>query len=236
MILSIAIPIIVIVSLAAVVAAVIFFGMKLRSGAPLSVPLRSLLTVYFYLLSIAGLIVLLIGLSGLVNAGLGALLGRDFSYQRTPVGVPAVPLMSPEGVPQRQFPSPEELTQESYRQQERQAREVLLQGISMTVVGGLVWALHMMGRRKTETAEERRAWFLHTAYLAILLAICSIVGIITLASGVYDTLRFYLLQPPGQFEYRTPPGQSLSAALVFAPAWAYYLVSLLRDVRQRQRA
>lgn len=231
---SVIIPVVIVLGLAVVAAVIVFFGVKLRSGEHLSIPIRSLLTAYFYLLSIAGLITLLIGLSGLLSAGLAVPLGRDFSYTRPPVQrpIPAVP----EGVPQPKVPSVEEQQQDALRQQDRQFREGLLQGISLIVVGGLVWALHTLGRRRSESAEERDSGFLHIGYLVIMLVICSLVGMISLASGIFDTLRFYLIGPASEFEFRTPPGQNMSAALVFTPAWAYYLLALLRSVRRRQRA
>ncbi|MDO8690093.1 MAG: DUF5671 domain-containing protein [Dehalococcoidia bacterium] len=236
---SVIVPVVVVLALAAVAAAVVFFAVKLRSGEALSIPFRSLLVAYFYLLSAAGFIVLMIGLSGLLNTGLSSVLGRDFGYTRPFKAMPAAIAVPPEGLPGKAVPvapTTEEQQKQAEQQQDRQFREGLLQGISMFLVGGLVWALHALGRRRTETAVERESGFLHMAYLAVLLVICSLVGMISLASGVFDTLRFYLLSPPDQFSYMTPPGQNASVALVFTPAWAYYLVSLLRAVRQRHQA
>src|SRR3989304_3971269 len=114
----------VVLGLALVIAVVVYFAFRLRSGEPINISFRLLLTAYFYLLTIAGLIVLLVGLSGLVNAGLGAVLGRDFSYTRPPIARP-IPV-TPEGVPQKTAPSPEEQRLQAERQQERQSREGLL--------------------------------------------------------------------------------------------------------------
>ncbi len=236
MVASIIIPVVVVLGLAVVAAAVVFLAMRLRSGEPFAISFRVVLTAYFYLLSIAGLIVLLVGLSGLVNAGLSTVAGRDFSYNRPPSGIPRPVPAVPPGIAAPQAPSPEEQKLEADRQQEREFREGLLQGISMSLVGGLVWLTHSLGRRRTEGALERQRGFLNTGYLVVLLVIFSLVGIISLASGVFETLRFYLVEPATQFEFRPPPGPNASAAIVFVPAWAYYLIALLRNFRERQRA
>ena len=230
MVASIIIPMAVVLGLALVIAVVVYFAFRLRSGEPINISFRLLLTAYFYLLTIAGLIVLLVGLSGLVNAGLGAVLGRDFSYTRPPIARP-IPV-TPEGVPQKTAPSPEEQRLQAERQQERQSREGLLQGGSMAVIGGIVWALHSLGRRRMEEGEERAASFLRMGYLLVLLAVSSLVSMITLSSGVFETLRFYLVESVNEFEFRSPPGQNVSAAVVFTPVWAYYLLALLRGLRR----
>lgn len=228
---SIIFPIGVILGLAVVAAGVVSFGFRLRSGEPINISFGFLLTAYFYLLTIVGLIVLLIGLSGLLNAGLSLALGRDFGYPRPPVAMP-IPA-TPEGLPDRKAPSPEEQRLEADRQQERQFREGLLQGASMVLVGGIVWGVHYRGRRRMTRGEDERSSFLGMAYLIILLAISSIVGVVSLTSAINDTLRFYLIQPVGDFEFRPPPGQNVSVALVFAPVWGYYLLSLLRGLNRR---
>ncbi len=233
---SVIIPVVIVLALAVVAAAVVFFAIKLRSGESLSIPFRSLLVAYFYLLSAAGFIVLMIGLSGLLNVGLSSALGRDFGYSRP--FMPTAVAVPPERLSEKPLPggpTTEEQQRQAEQQQDRQFREGLLQGISMFLVGGLVWALHTLGRRRTETAVERQTGFLQMAYLAVLLVVCSLVGIISLASGMYDTLRFYLLAPTDQFSYMPPPGQAASVALAFTPAWAYFLVSLVRAVRRRQQ-
>jgi len=225
---SIIIPIGVILGLAVVAAGVVYFGFRLRSGEPINISFSFLLKAYFYLLTIVGLIVLLIGLSGLLNAGLGLVLGRDFGYPRPPVARPIA--VSPEGVPLKTAPPPEEQRLEAGRQQERQFREGLLQGASMLLVGGIVWGVHALGRRRMTRGEDERSSFLGMAYLIIVLAISSIVGVISLTSAINDTLRFYLIEAVSEFEFRPPPGQNVSVALVFTPAWVYYLLALLRGL------
>jgi hypothetical protein len=147
----------------------------------------------------------------------------------------AVPV-TPEGFPERQVPPQvprsEEQRLEQDRQQERQFHEGLLQGASMAVVGGIVWAIHFLGRRRVAGAKAKGSSFLPMAYLIIMLVISSITGIIGLTSGVYETLRYFLVQPINESEYWSPPGQSVSIAIVFVPVWAYFLVALLRGLNR----
>lgn len=229
MILSIIVPIGVILAAAGLV----YFTFKLR-GEPVDISFRFLLTAYFHLLTMVGLIVVLLGLSGLINSGLSLVLGRDFGYSRPPVARP-VPV-SPEGVPARTIPSAEEQRLEADRQQQRQFREGLFQGASMLLVGGIVWGVHALGRRRMEQAGEDRSGLLRMAYLVLLLVISSMVAVVSLTSAINETLRFYLVEPAGEFDFRPPPGQNASLALVFTPMWGYYLLALLRGLGRREHS
>lgn len=220
-----------ILGLAIVAGGIVYYGFRLWRGDPVNISFPMLLTAYFYLLTMVGLIIMLMGLSGLTNTGLSLALGRDFSYSRPPV-MKAVPV-TPEGFPDRRVLPPEDQQMEQDRQQERQFREGLLQGASMAVVGGIVWAIHFSGRRRVSGVKSEGSGFLLMAYLIIMLVISSITGLIGLTSGVYETLRYFLVQPVNEFDYWSAPGQSVSIAIVFVPVWAYYLVSLLRGLSQR---
>ncbi|MFH1487187.1 MAG: DUF5671 domain-containing protein [Chloroflexota bacterium] len=217
-----------------VIALVVFLVSRVRAGGFQEISVRVLLTCYFYLVIVVSLIVTLAGFSTLVKAGLGSALGREFSYYRSTVVKPLPPPPSPAGEPVR--PAPEQPSEEEQRQ--RQQREVeasfrgdLLQGLSATVIGGLVWLVHVFGRRRFETDEERRESLLNRAYLFLLLAIFSVVGVISAAQGVYETLRFYLVESVEPYAFQSPPGDTLATAIVFVPVWVYYLNALIRERR-----
>ena len=102
-----------------------------------------------------------------------------------------------------------------------------MQAGTLTVIGGVLWGLHAMGRRRLEHADNPYYEFFNKAYSAILLALFGVAGITSLTSGVYETLRFFLI-PQDEFNYGGPPGGAISAAIVFVPIWGYYLLSMLR--------
>src|SRR3972149_581958 len=113
----------------ALIAAVIAFVMRARTGEGPAITLRALLLVYLYLVSAVGLIVFVAGLSNLGSAALGGLLERDFSYYRAPY-YEARPMPAGEprpgehtGPTEHQNPPPEK------RRQDRALREDLLDGV-----------------------------------------------------------------------------------------------------------
>ncbi|MBI2908151.1 MAG: hypothetical protein HYX92_10930 [Chloroflexi bacterium] len=229
-------PILVPTGLLIVAALIIYLVSRLRVGGLQEISVRSLLVFYFYLVTVVSLIVTLVGVSVLVKAGLGAVLGPTFSYYRPPLVKPAVPPPALNGRPVPPMP-PQPMEEEQRMRQQREIennlRSDLLQGGTAAFIGGLVWLAHVYGRRRIETDEERRESMLNRAYLFLVLAVSSIVGIISAAQGIYETLRFYLIQPLDQYAYQAPPGGMLATAIVFVPVWAYYLSTLAREWRRR---
>ena len=110
---------------------------------------------------------------------------------------------------------------------ERQYKSDLVQAGTLTLIGGVLWGLHSMGRRRFQHADNPYNEFFYKAYAAILLALFGVAGITSLTSGVYETLRFFLI-PTDEFSYGSQPGDAIGAAIVFVPVWGYYLLSMLR--------
>ena len=128
-------------------------------------------------------------------------------------------------------PVPEEEREVNRRQVERQYQDDLIQGGTLVVAGGLIWAFHLYGRRRGEVSEEASQEFFHKSYLTVLLVIFSIVGIIVLPMAAYELLRFFILQPD-EFSARQPPGATVGMALVFVPGWVAALLRVIRRTRQ----
>lgn len=235
-------PLLFLVVLAAIIAIVVFVVVRLRSGEPLVLSFRALLTAYFYLMTIVSLLILAVGLSILLKAGLGSALGREFSYYSSPMQRMVKPAFPPGRIEkigeELRVPTEEELRAQQEEQRAQQARRIenqfrtdLVQGITMVVVGGLVWVSHLLGRGQIENRQDSAYPFYNRAYLTLLLAIFSVAGVIALVSGINDTLRFYIIPVVDEFEYHSPPGGNLAAALVFVPVWLYYLLAFVRQMR-----
>lgn len=224
MALNILAPLLSFLGLIVVVAGIVYFVMRVRAGEPLRLSFQFLLTLYFYIVSIASLLVLVVGLTGLVRAGLSLPLGQEFSYLDSSL---YYRYEAPGGVPEK---GREPITAEQLRLRMDQAfREGILQGVSLSLVGGLVWGLHYLGRRRREALGGDI--FLVRAYPLLLLVIFSVVGLISAPMALYETLRFYLVPPPEELWMRSAPGESLATAIVFVPFWVYYLLTFLRRVK-----
>lgn len=215
-----------VVGVALVAGGILALVLRLRAGEPFTIPLRLLLRIYLYLVVVASLLVMVSGLADLVRAGLGAGLGLEFSYRPAYVAPAPIPVPDERG---KQEPSQEEMEQQRREGLSRSLREGLVRGISFALVGGLIWSVHSLGRRRLETPAEAGD-LLNRLYLIALLVVFSILTLVSLPTGLFEALRYYLLE---QGESRsTTPGSPLSTAIVALPFWTYYLNSTVRSMRR----
>ena len=227
---GIAIAVLIVLVLAAVVGVVVFFvyyAARARSGETESLPLRLLLRVYLYLLSIIGVALLVAGLSALVQAGLGAAVNEEFSYKPHESGTASRSLLSAAGLG---IPQPEQDGAERQEALERALDEGILNGFSVALVGVVVLGLHVLGRLRLEREDERTGT-LNRVYLVLLLVIFSVVAVTTLPSAIFDTLRYSILDSNTA---EVTPGGRLAIAMVTVPVWAYYLYATLGALRQEE--
>ena len=222
--------ILILLGLVAAIGVAINFVVRVRSGEAVSFPLRLLFRAYLYLISIVSIVILMVGLSSLVQAGLGATLGKEFSY--SPVFKSSAPLrpVSPEEGLVKPAPDLKETGREEGL--DRALKEGVLNGLSFTLVGGAVLGLHLWGRRRLES-EEERSGMLNRSYLILLLVMFSVAALIALPSAVFDTLEYYILDSGDEFR-QGRPGSRLAAAIVTVPAWIYFLNATLRILRRQE--
>ena len=215
--------------------AVGYFLLRSRGGEGVHLNQRILLRAYLYLGTLAGLILLAVGVSGLVQAGLGAGLGYDFSYYPQYVSFPR-PIRAPvePGVATApDISSAEEQRQAHSEGLDRAYKEGLLNGMSYVLVGAIIWGIHVFGRRRlTYTTEVDST--LQRAYLLLVVLIFGIITLVNLPQGMFEALRFYILEPIDEFSPGNPPGDNIAWAIVALPIWLSYLFGLIRDVRQQQ--
>ncbi len=225
---EILIPLSVVAFLVAVVALGVFIGVRFRAGDTLLFSFRTILLAYVYFMSIASLLVFTGGLSVGVKALLSDAFGREFSYHMPRMAAQS-PLMKVDNgeVPAMQLERLREELGRSQLETERQYKSDLVQAGTLVMIGGVLWGLHSMGRRRFQHVDNPYNEFFYKAYAAILLALFGVAGITSLTSGVYETLRFFLL-PTDEFSYGSQPGDAIGAAIVFVPVWGYYLLSMLR--------
>lgn len=214
----------------ALVLAIGLFVQRGREGVDLSP--RSLLRVYLYVASIAGVIVAAGGLAALLTVGLAATpLGRDTIYGGQPrFAVAPVPVEKcPPGVSCPQAPAPEEQRRQLAAQQDRLAGEDLIRGVTFTVFGAIFFGAHWVARRAL-AIDERRS-LLRRAYLMLGTLAFGLATIALLPSGVTTAATNALLTAPPEI-YRPPAGESLAGGIVSLAIWLVYLRLAVGDFRQ----
>lgn len=105
------------------------------------------------------------------------------------------------------------------------AREgTVINAVSLMIIGAIIWTVHAFGRRRLES-EEERGDILNRAYLIAALLMFTIAAIVSLVTGIPETLRYFFLDSLDRHE---SPGGPLSVAVVALPIWIYYLILTLR--------
>ncbi len=238
-ILPVLFTVLVLLGFVAAVGGVVYLVLHLRSGERFSFSMRLLFRLYLYVISLISLVILVVGAATLVQAGLGAALGKEFSYFPIYAGGVAFPEQIPlepdgratEEAVDEAARQAEEQEQQRERGLDRALQEGILNGISLTLVGAAVWGLHACGRRRLETEDERQG-VLSRGYLILLLVIFGVITLVTLPSAIFQTSRYFILEPLDGFS-RDRPGGTLAAAIASLPVWAYYLRATLNLLRLR---
>ena len=207
---------------------VVMFVQRGRDGTELSA--AWLLRLYLSIASLAGLIVLTIGLASLANYTLARAAGYEFVYG----GVPSLvrPACPPDTVGKGCVePTPEQLEQQRRSQdQEHQRRlgEEIIRGITFVVFGGLFWVAHWAARRALGT--DPSGVSLRRGYLLVGTVVFGIATVILLPTGIYQVLANVLLATPDNV-FRQG-AEALGGGIASTPIWLLYLRQVVVDFRQ----
>jgi hypothetical protein len=190
---------------------------------------RNLVRLYLYIASMAGIIVLVVGLSGVLTVGFAAAFGNGFVYgDSSNFGpVPACPVGAND--PNVKCTPQPDFTAQRLRELDRRRADDLIRGITFTVFGGLFWAAHFFARRGIMGLDEPLSG-LRRGYLMLGTVIFGIATVVLLPTGIYQALS-YLILPAGDGVYRQGAGDSLPGGLVTLAVWLIYLWLVIRDVR-----
>ncbi|MGH2498596.1 MAG: DUF5671 domain-containing protein [Candidatus Limnocylindria bacterium] len=207
----------------------VLFVQRGRDGLDLSA--RSLLRVYLYVASLAGVVAFAIGVASVANFALARTVGDELIYGGPVPAARPVPRCPP-GATGCVEPSPQQLAEEERRQRaelERRRNEDLLRGITFTVFGLLFWGAHWVARRALEGAEGR-ASPLRRAYLMLGTAVFGLAALVLVPTGVYQALANRLLVSP-ELSFRQG-ADALGGAVATLPIWLLYLWLALREIRR----
>jgi len=194
---------------------------------------RNLVRLYLYIASMAGIIVLVVGLSGVLTVGFAAAFGNGFVYGDSsnipiPIQAPACPPPTDPNV--KCVPPPQQdFTAQRLQQQDRQRANDLIRGLTFTVFGAVFWGAHYFARRGVMGTDELSSG-LRRGYLLLGTVIFGIATVILLPTGTYQALS-YLILPADQGVFRQGAGDSLPGGLVTLVVWLIYLWLVVRDVR-----
>ena len=207
-----------------IIAAIVYFVLRIKSGISLSISYKAALRVYFYIVILVSVgLTGLGGVSTLINVGLGEIVGHEFSYGE---------VYQDHRELQNLKNTEDYVVRDNRSLSERLDLEMkgnLINGISLAVIGAFLMLVHFLGRRWVETADEHSD-LLRRLYLIAGLAIFAVITIVSLIAGIPETLRYALLEiEPGQ----ESPGEALSIAIVGLPIWVSYLVATLRNIRSQ---
>jgi len=210
-----------------IIAAIVYWISRIKSGISLSISYKDALRVYFYIV-----ILVSVGLTGvggvstLINVGLGEMVGREFSYGEVYQDHRELQDLN------NNEDSSSYVVRDNRSLSEKIDLEMkgnLINGISLAVIGSFLMLVHFLGRRLVETVDEHSD-LLRRLYLIAGLAIFAVITIVSLIAGIPETLRYALLEvEPGQ----ESPGEALSIAIVGLPIWVSYLVATLRNIRSQ---
>ena len=161
-----------------IIAAIVYFVLRIKSGISLSISYKAALRVYFYIVILVSVgLTGLGGVSTLINVGLGEIVGHEFSYGE---------------VYQDHRELQDLKTNEDYvvrdvrslsEKLDLEMKGNLINGISLAVIGAFLMLVHFLGRRWVETADEHSD-LLRRLYLIAGLAIFAVITIVSLIAGI----------------------------------------------------
>ncbi len=170
---------------------------------------RSLLRLYLYLASLAGVIVFVVGAAALLDWAAGSLFGTAAIYGRVPM------VYDPNVYP------PNLESQSALRHQDD-----LLRGLTLLVFGALFYGGHRFARRALADAEEAGS-VLRRAYNTIGMFVFGVGTLVLLPVGIYQALSYTLITPPADV-FQSGFGDSLMGGIVSVPVWLVYLFRIVR--------
>lgn len=101
--------------------------------------------------------------------------------------------------------------------------------------GLVICILHVYGRRAVQKREEEATTNIRRIYLFFMLGIYSLTGLISLPLAIYQTIRYFTVEPDYGYYHPQAPSTELAVAIVFVPLWAYFMFRVLQEIRQRNR-
>lgn len=215
----------IVVAVALIGAVVLGAGLLFQRGREaVDISPRSLLRLYLYVASLAGIVVLAGGIAALVAFGLAGPLGRDVVYGSQPI-VREVPC--PAGADCGK--AAEEQNRRALAERDRRVAEDLIRGVTFAALGAVFFVAHWSARRALKSDEGGS--LLLRSYLMIGTLAFGLATITMLPGGITAAASNALL-PATPDTYRQAAGEQLGGGLVALVIWLAYLRLAIRDFRR----
>ncbi len=218
-----------IVAVLAVIGLAGYAFVRVRAGEPVvHLSVAGFLAVYVGVAMVAALIVAAVGGSQLVNAGLSRAAGGEFSYGRQ--HRPVAPLLEAPAAGAADEGLAWAMDRADALEVERldgAFRSGLISGISLAVVGLVIFAIHLLVRVLAgmgDTNRTQRRWLLGS-----LLLVFGLVSLVALPTGIVATLNYAFDASRDSYE---GPGGTLALAIAFTPIWFALIALFTREVRR----
>jgi hypothetical protein len=208
------------------IGAVIFFAVRGGTGEVFA--FRNLLRAYLRIAYVVSLLVFMIGAVMTLTSAFSSTFGHDFSYSPYNNGY------GPNSCPTGAAVDPKSGCSTS-SQEDPRPKEDLIRGLSLLVAGAVFGAAHRGGQLAMESAQERSLSGLAKAEYLTGTVGFGLVSIIAVPAAAYSVLNFNLVANGSKGYSSENPGAALALALVFLPAWAYYLLTFVKRVRSQDR-
>lgn len=176
---------------------------------------RSLLRLYLYIASLAGLLVFVIGIASLLDWAAGAAFGVQAVYGRAPSVWPS-------------FMDYSNFADQSAMRHD----DALLQGLTLTVFGALFWGGHAFARRSL--GPDERSSVLRRAYNVLCTFVFGVGTVVMLPVGIYQLLSYVLVTPAADV-FKSGFGDSLAGGIASVPVWLVYLTRVVRAAPREAR-
>jgi len=208
-----------------IITGIVYFILRIKSSGSVTISYRSGLRVYLNIaILVCTALVCIGGLSTLLRVGFGEVVGPEFSYGNVYENHNFETAENPWNSPTFDGSKVGRSLSEKL---DLEMRENLINGVSLASIGLILLTTHWVIRSRIERFSERSD-SINKLFKIGGLVIFAIVTLISLATGIPETLSYAMLDvDPGD----SSPGESISIAVVALPIWIYYLLSTMRILR-----
>jgi len=228
-----------------VIGALVSVGMLIvnivRNKDGLKFDFQSILKVYIYVISLATILVMAFGAAQTVTAGSSYLFGYQFSYRPDQYYERTAPVIDQtkggEVVPPQVYENNDvvEINGQKYYINKKQQLRDLVNGITLFVIGAMLFAIHRFALRFLHDKEIHQS-MLHRSYMLINLILFSVLGIVSIPTAVYQLINYFFLDANQLDSYtRALPGEAIGVVFAATPLWIWFLMQTIMMYRKDKK-
>ncbi len=194
--------------------------LKRKKEGPVNLDFKLVFRVYYYIIMFASVVSIGIGGMFTLKSLFTNVWGKEFSYRK-------------EYVSEEYYTKPvledEVVREPEYEYVKDVEKKDLISGLSYLLIATPILLLHVYGLSQLEKSDGVN-WQIKKVYLIVSLVVFSMVGVISLPVGIYQTLQFFITEQADDNWTSIVPGEYLATACSFVPIWVYYLMKFNKVV------